>query len=440
MRPAVGGVTKGPFRSLANPNYRLWAGGSLVSNIGTWFQRIAQDWLVLTHLTHHSASAVGLVMALQAAPTLLLLPLTGVAADRLERRTLLLVSQSALAVLALGLGLLTLTNTVALWQVLIIALLFGCVTAFDSPVRQTFAAELVGDGEIANAVALNSTSFNLARMIGPALAGSLIAACGTGWAFVVNGASFVAVLCSLLLLRTSRLHPQARRPRSRGQFAEGFRYVWRRPDLHAVMLMTFLIGTFGLNFPIFISTMAVTVFRSGAGRYGSLMSVMALGSILGALLSGRRASPTMVWLLASSAIFGVGLLIASACPDVWLFGAALTIVGGSSVAFTTSTSSFMQIASEGGMRGRVASLRLALGLGATPVGAPVMGWAADHFSPRVALALGAVSGIVAAAVGLQYLVRHHGLRAGPRGRRLSLTLQPSDPETLLSRYSVQGAL
>ena len=282
---------KGTFRSLNSFNYRVWAGGAIVSNVGTWMQRTAQDWLVLTQLTHHNATAVGIVMALQFGPHLLLLPLTGFAADHLDRRKLLFATQAAMGALALGLGILTVAGLVQLWHVYVFAFLLGCVTAFDAPARQTFVSELVGEADLSNAVALNSTSFNAARMIGPAIAGVLIASVGTGWVFLINAASFVAVLCSLGFLRVSELHRSRRAVRTRGSLAEGFRYVWKRPDLKAVLLMLFLIGTFGLNFPIFISTMSVTVFHAGASQYGLLTSIMAIGSVAGALLAARRAKP-----------------------------------------------------------------------------------------------------------------------------------------------------
>jgi MFS family permease len=230
---------KGIFRSLRGFNYRLWAAGALVSNVGTWMQRIAQGWLVLTQLTHNNATAMGVVLALQSGPHLLLLPLTGFAADHLDRRKLLLATQAAMGVLALGLGVLTITGLVQLWQVYVFAFLLGCVTAFDSPARHTFVAELVGEADLSNAVALNSSSFNAARMIGPAVAGTLIAAVGSGWVFLINAVSFVAVLGSLALLRLSELHPQVRALRTHGSFVEGFRYVWKRPDLQAILLMLF---------------------------------------------------------------------------------------------------------------------------------------------------------------------------------------------------------
>ena len=250
------------FRALENFNFRLWTAGALVSNIGTWMQRVAQDWLVLTQLTHHDASAVGVVMGLQFAPQLLLLPWTGLAADRFNQRKLLMVTQAAMGMLALFLGILTIAGSVRLWHIYVFAFLFGSAAALDAPVRQTFVAELVGDEHLHNAVALNSTSFNAGRMVGPAVAGIVIAKVGTGWAFAINGLSFAAVLISMSLFRVSELYPNTRVQQTGGGFREGFRYVRGRPDLRAILIMLFLIGTFGLNFPIFTSTMAVKVFHT----------------------------------------------------------------------------------------------------------------------------------------------------------------------------------
>ncbi len=214
---------KGTFRSLNNFNYRVWASGAIVSNVGTWMQRTAQDWLVLTQLTHNNATAVGVVMALQFGPHLLLLPLTGYAADHLDRRKILLTTQAAMGTLALGLSFLTISGLVQLWHVCVFAFLQGCVTAFDAPARQTFVSELVGEADLSNAVALNATSFNSARMIGPAIAGLLIAAVGSGWVFLINAVSFIAVLCSLSLLRVGELHRSGKAVRTHGSLVEGFR-------------------------------------------------------------------------------------------------------------------------------------------------------------------------------------------------------------------------
>ncbi len=257
----------GTFRSLRSFNFRLWTAGALISNIGTWMQRVAQDWLVLTQLTHHDASALGIVMGLQFAPQLLLLPWTGSAADRLNQRKLLMLTQATMGVLALVLGVLTIAGVIQLWHVYVLAFLSGSAAALDAPVRQTFVAEMVGDADLPNAVALNSSSINAAQMIGPAVAGLLIAGVGIGWAFLLNGLSFAAVLLSMSFFRLPELRVSARAHRTAGGFLEGFRYVWRRPDLRAILIMLFLIGTFGLNFPIFISTMAVNVFHSDARTF-----------------------------------------------------------------------------------------------------------------------------------------------------------------------------
>src|SRR5580692_3119110 len=290
-------------------------------------QRIAQDWIVLTQLTHHNATAVGIVMALQFGPQVLLLPLTGLAADHLDRRKLLSATQAAMGVLALGLGILTVSGLVQLWQVYVFAFLLGCVSAFDAPARQTFVSELVVEADLSNAVALNSTSFNVARMIGPAIAGVLIAGVGSGWVFLINAASFAAVLCSLSLLRVADLHLNDRALRTRGSLVEGFRYVWRRPDLKAIIVMLFLIGTFGLNFQIFISTMSVKVFHAGASQYGFLTSIMAIGTIAGALLAAGREKHRFGLLLFGTAIFGLGCALAALAPNPWLFGTALVVIG-----------------------------------------------------------------------------------------------------------------
>jgi MFS family permease len=318
----------------------------------------------------------------------------------------------------LGLGVLIVSGLVQLWHVYVFAFLLGCVTAFDSPARQTFVSELVSEAELSNAVALNSTSFNIARMIGPAIAGILIGTVGSGWVFLINAASFAAVLCSLSLLRVDELHLRSRALRTRGSLAEGFRYVWKRPDIKAILLMLFLIGTFGLNFPIFISTMAVTVFHAGARQYGLLTSIMAIGSISGALLSARRAKPRIALLFVGAACFGFGLALAAIMPNYGLFGMALMIIGASAQTFTTTANGAIQLSIEPAMRGRVMAIFLAIALGGTPIGAPIIGWIADRFGPRWARGAGAVAGFAAALVGIHYLRKHRHLRVGVEAGRL----------------------
>jgi MFS family permease len=417
----------GTFRSLRGFNYRTWFAGALVSNVGTWMQRTAQDWLVLTRLTHHNATAVGVVMALQFGPQVLLLPWTGFTADHFDRRRILFATQSAMGALALGLGWLTIGGLVHLWHVYVFAFLLGCVTAFDAPARQAFVSDLVVEAELSNAVALNSTSFNGARMIGPAVAGVLLGPLGSGWVFLINASSFLAVLCALSLLRVAELHRRTRAPRTRGSMAEGFRYVWRRPDLKALLLMLFLIGTFGLNFPIFLSTMSVSVFHQGAGKYGLLSSIMAVGSVTGALLAATRAKPGMGHLLAGAAMFGFGLTVAALMPSYGLFALPLVVVGVSAQTFTTTTNSTVQLSTDPVMRGRVLAILLAIALGGTPIGAPIVGWVADAFGPRWALGVGAASGFGAAIVGIHYLAKHRHLRIRVDAGRLRLRFDDHAP-------------
>jgi MFS family permease len=396
---------RGTFRSLAVYNYRLWAAGALVSNIGTWMQRTAQDWIVLTQLTKHDATSVGIVMSLQFGPQFLLLPLTGYVADGLDRRKLLFFTQAAMGLLAAGLGVLTLMDAVQLWQVYLFAFLLGCVTAFDSPTRQSFVAELVGDAHLSNAVALNSTSFNAARMIGPAVAGVLIAVVGCGWVFVLNALSFVAVLAALAMLRTAEFHPRLATAGKRRGITDGMRHVWGRPDLRAVVVMFFLIGAFGINFPIYISTMAVSVFHVGAGQFGLLSSSMAVGSVAGALMAAAREKPRMALLLSGALAFGTFLLIAAVMPSYRLFAVALFFVGVATQTFTTTAHSAAQLWSDPALRGRVIALVLAVYAGSTPLGAPLIGMVADTFGPRWSLAAGAASGFLAAIFGFHALAR-----------------------------------
>lgn len=403
----------GTFRSLRSFNFRLWTAGALVSNVGTWMQRIAQDWLVLTRLTHHDASALGIVTGLQFAPQLLFLPWTGSAADRLNQRRLLMLTQGTMGVLALLLGLLTVTGIVRLWHVFLFAFLSGSAAALDAPVRQTFVAEMVGDEDLPNAVALNSTSFNAAQMIGPAVAGWLIARAGIGWAFLLNGLSFAAVLLSMAFFRLSELRTSARAHPARSGFAEGFRYVWGRTDLRAILVMLFLIGTFGLNFPIFIATMAVNVFHSGARAFGLLSSFMAVGSLAGALLAARQRKPGLASLSLGAGVFGLGWTLAALAPGYWWFAAALALTGAAALTLTNGTNSIMQLSTQPSMRGRVMALRVGVAMGGMTIGAPILGWIANRFGPRWSLAVGAGAAFAAGLVAVFVLVfRKESLAAG----------------------------
>ncbi len=401
---------RGTFRSLANFNYRLWMAGTFVSNIGGWMQRTAQDWLVLTQLSHNNATAVGVTIALQFFPQVLLLPWTGYAADHFDRRRLIKLTQAIQGALALGLGILTMTGFVRLWQVYLFAALLGCATAFDGPARQSFLSELVGEDDVANAVGLNSTSMNSARLIGPALCGVLISAIGSSWVFMMNAASFLAVIASLLLLRTSELHSHGRAPKTRGNLAETVRYISNRPDIKAVLLILFVIGAFGLHYAILIATMSVMVFHLGASHFGGLLSIMAIGSVIGALMAAGRVRPNIAVLLVACLIFSLGQILAAVMPNYLLFAGSLIVIGAASQTISTGAVGTVQLTTDPQMRGRVMAIVLAVLVGGIPVGAPVVGWVADTFGPRWVAGVGAASGLTAALIAFLYLKRYRQLR------------------------------
>lgn len=415
-------MLRATFRSLAGYNYRLWAAGALVSNVGTWMQRVALDWIVFTELTHHDAAAVGFVMALQFGPSLLLLPLTGLAADRFDRRRLLIVSQSLQATLALSLAVLTLTGRIDLWHVYTLSFLLGCVTAFDAPARQTFVAELVSDKNLSNAVGLNSTSFQIARMAGPAIAGVLIAGVGSGWVFLINTATFAAVLASLWAMRVEELHRHEHAARKTGGFVEGLRYVRGRPDLVAVLTMLLVVATFCLNFSVFVAAMAVTVFATGAGGFGLLSSMLAVGAVAGALGSAHREKPRAILLLFAAVLLAIFFSIAAVMPTYVSFGLAIMALGWSVQTFMTTANSTVQLWTDPAMRGRVMALYMAILNGCTLFGAPFVGWVANRYGARSSLMVGAAAGLLTALVGIRYLVKHRGLRVRREGLRVRFVL------------------
>ena len=376
------------FRALENRNYRIWAGGAIVSNIGTWMQRVAQDWLVLTVLTNHSGAALGITTGLQFLPMLLLGPYGGVLADRYRKRVILLWTQVAMGITGLVLGLLVVTGTAQLWHAYLAALCLGIAGAIDAPARQAFVSELVGQDNISNAVALNSASFNTARLTGPAIAGVLIAWVGTGPVFLLNAASFAAVIISLFRIRTSELVPAVRPSRSKHQVAEGVRYVRQRPDLVLILFMVGILGAFGMNFPITNALMTTTEFGVGPGEFGLLGSIMAVGTLAGALLAARRAGPRLRYLLGGALGLGAFTLLGSVSPSFWLYAAVLIPVGLASITFLNSCNTTIQLSVEPQFRGRVLALYLAILQGGTAVGAPLMGWIGSEFGARWSVAAG----------------------------------------------------
>jgi len=397
------------FRSLSNPNYRLWFGGAIISNIGAWLQRTAQDWIVIAELSDKSASAVGLVVFLQFAPQILLLPLTGWAADRMDRRKLLFVTQSLMAALALILGLLVLSGYVVYWQVCACAFALGCVAAFDAPARHAFVSDIVSEKELSNAVGLNSVAFNSARLVGPAVAGILIALIGTGWVFMINVLSFIPLLFALHLFKkrlpavvadTGKATPDV------AKFLDGFRYIWQHREMAIILVMSFLICSLGMNFSVYLSAMTVHVFQGHADQYGFLVSMMAIGSISGAMITAsRRSSPSFRSMIYVAAMFSVSCFLVSISPSFWSFAVLLILLGLSLQLFTTSTASYMQVATEKRYRGRVMAVVLATAMGSTALGAPLVGWVADVLGARWAIGMGSVSGMIAAALGFWFLHR-----------------------------------
>ena len=401
------------FASLRIRNYRLYAAGGLVSNAGTWMGRVAQDWLVLTELTDRSASALGIATGLQFTPFLLLAPWTGMIADRFPKRRILLTTQSTLTVTALLLGVLTATGAVQLWQVYALALVQGLAQAVDNPARQAFVSEMVGGQHVANAVALNSASFNAGRLIGPAVAGLLIAAYGTGVAMLANAGSFLLLLAALLAMRAGELMP-APLARGRGQIREGFAYVRGRADIRRVMVLVFVLGTFGMNFQITTALMATREFGMGPTEFGLLGSVMAIGSLSAALLSARRAQPRLRVLLVALGGFTVATAAAALAPTYALFALALVPCGLAALTALTTANALVQVSVDPAVRGRVMALYMAIFLGGTPIGAPLIGWLGDWAGPRWTIAVGSMAvGASVLIVGVR-LLRGENVGVSPR--------------------------
>lgn len=415
------------FSSLRIRNYRLFATGQVVSNTGTWMQRIAQDWLV--HSLTGSATAVGLTVALQFLPMLLFGLYGGVVADRCNKRRLLLATQSVMGLTGLALAVLTLSGVVQVWHVYAIAFALGMVTVVDNPTRQTFVTEMVGPHQLRNAVSLNSANFQSARLIGPAVAGVLITAVGSGWAFLLNGLSFLAPIAGLLLMRTAELYPTTPVPRAKGQLREGLSYVRSRPELMWPIILVGFIGTFGFNFPIWLTAFTENVFDQGAGTYGMLNVLMAVGSLTGALLAARRNTSRMRMMVGAAALFGVLELAAALSPSFWLFAALMLPIGMMGLTFNVTANSSVQLATDPVMRGRVMSLFMMVFVGGTPFGGPLLGWITDSYGARVGfLSGGLISLLASIAVGLG-LARAAGLRLRVdlrRGRR-SLDFVPRKP-------------
>ena len=383
------------WQSLRVRNYRLFASGQVVSLTGTWMQRVAQDWLVINTLAPGSGVAIGITTALQFAPTLIFGLYGGVLADRYPKRRLLVLTQAASMLAALALGLLVVTGTVELWHVYALAFTLGLATSIDTPTRQAFVSELVGPDLVANAVSLNSATFNTARIVGTAAGGFLIELVGTGPVFLINAGTFVAVIAGLLAMRDAELQVGRRLARSAGQLRAGLSYVKGRLDLLLPIILVGVVGTFGFNFQLTMALVAREVFHRQAGSYGLLSTALAGGSLIGALLAARRARPRQALLIGSALVFGLLEVVDGFMPSYPALLVLLVPTGIAALTFTTTANSTVQLGSSPEMRGRVMALYVLVFLGGTPIGAPTVGWLAEVFGPRYSLIIG--GGVVAAS-------------------------------------------
>ena len=410
------------FRSLRRFNYRVWFFGALISNVGAWMQSTAQSWVVLTVLTDGDAAAMGVTMALQFAPPLLLVAPAGWIADRFDRRRILATTQASLMLLALAMGVLLLTGIMTLPLMYCFATALGVVAAFDNPARQVFVSDLVTAEDTANAVALNSALFNMARLIGPAVAGVVVVAIGGGWVFIVNAATFLAMLVALAMIRVHELTPRLRTDRT-GRLADGFHYVRGRSDLIVLFVIAFIMGAFGMNFPIYASTMAVE-FGHDADGFGMLTSVLAIGSLAGALLAARRPRARLRVAIGAAALFGIAQLLSVLMPSFLTYAAVMPLVGFSIVTMLTTANGYVQTTTDPRVRGRVLAVYMAILMGGTPFGAPIVGWVADAWGPRAAIVVAAGAGVVAFTIGAVWMLasgRVHRDEEAPLGVAIDAT-------------------
>ncbi|HEY4280993.1 MAG TPA: MFS transporter [Conexibacter sp.] len=377
------------FAAFAVPNYRTYISGQAISLVGTWMQMTAQSWLVIT-LTH-SSTKLGIIVALQTLPVLLLAPYGGVIADRVDKRRLMVILQSAMGVQALVLGLLTVTGTVQLWQIAVLASLLGLNNAFENPARQSFVLEMVGPAHLRNAVTLNSVLVNVGRAVGPAIGGILIATVGVGACFLVNAASFVAVVSSLMRLDRSQLRPSTPAPRAKGQLREGLAYVVRTPQLGIPLLMMGITGMLAYEFQVTLPVMAKQALHSGAAGYGFMTAAMGVGAVIGGLVVAARGQTGIKPLIIAATAFGAAITVAAVAPSLAVELIALGLVGWASIAFMSTGNATLQLNADPSMRGRVMSLWFVAFQGSTPIGGPLVGWLMAALGARAGLGIGAIT-------------------------------------------------
>jgi len=396
---------KATFRSLRIRNYRLYFYGQLVSLSGTWMQTVAQAWLVLK-LSHNSAVAVGVVTALQQLPTLLFGAWAGALADRMDKRAALVGTQTAMAIFAAVLAIITFSGTATIVNVGVLSFLTGCGNALDIPARQALVSELVDREDLVNAVALNSAAFNASRVTGPAMGGLLIVVAGIGWCFALNAVSFVAVIGGLLAMRTEELGASNRVARAKGQVREGLRYILATPTLVSNLVLVLLVSMVGLNFPVILPVMAKVVLHGDAGTYSAMTVAMGLGALVGALFVAQRTHPTAQLMAWGSVAFGASMCASAIAPTVVSMMPLLFVVGIFSIVALSTSNTLLQLESRPGMRGRVMAVRAVIVVGSTPIGAPIAGIVCQHFGARWGLGGGGAATLVITAWYIGYLRRH----------------------------------
>jgi MFS family permease len=396
------------FSSLRTRNFRLFASGQVVSNTGTWMQRIAQDWLVLS-LTG-SATAVGITTALQFAPTLMFGLTGGLLADRYPKRRILLATQVGMATMGATLAALTLTGRVQVWHVFVIAFGLGMVTAVDNPTRQSFVNEMVGPDRLRNAISLNASVFQLGALVGPAISGVLISAVGPGYSFALNAISYAAPLIMLGRIRDRELIHAPAKNAVGSQLRDGVRYVASRPAMRWPIVLVGCFGLFTMNLPVTLAAFANSVFHSGPSGYGLLSSVVAAGSLTGAIVSARRTSTRLRALAATAGVLAITEMIAAAAPNELMYTAALVPVGAATLMFLTAANSTVQLAAADAIRGRVMGVYLLVFIGSGAIGGPLLGYIDQHFGPRAGMLLAGLAPAIVLALICQRLARETGLR------------------------------
>jgi MFS family permease len=430
------GLLRRTFRALRLYNYRLFFISQVVSMSGTWMQAVAQSWLVL-QLTH-SGVDLGITVGLQFGPVLVLGAWAGALADRVNKRKLLIVTQSVAAGLALVLGVLTATDVVTVWMIWVLAALTGSATALDMPSRQSFVFEMVGPDDLANAVGLNAVIINSSRIVGPALGGVLIAGFGVAPCFFLNAASFVAVIVALAVMRTGELSPSKPVRRLPGQVREGLRYAWRAPQLRVPLVMMAVVSTLSYNFSVVLPLLTEQAYGRGPGAFGALSAAMGVGALSGALLMASRARPSRRLLVASTFAFGFVTVLLAASPG-YLWGMALLVpLGAAGVLFISTTNSLLQLNADDAMRGRVMALWSVVFLGSTPIGGPLTGLLARGFGVRAAVAIGGVAALATAA-GAYLSLRRRQLRAGACEAPACLPDGPAPGDALTESVAVHTA-